>query len=153
MAKKQVVVEEMVFENYEDAVLVKENAEFQIEQIDSCKTLAIIGTVCGAIGWLPIGPTGYIWLASIVIACVCYAKVKCFGGAFRWGINLAKVAYFLCPLFPLDLMLAAGGLMFGFFGFLSLPYLALRGIRKQAVEELGYANDYLKKKQVETQAN
>lgn len=152
MARRQVVVEEVVFENYQDAVSVKENAETQIEKIEGCKLIALIGTICGAVGLLFFyaGFGGIAQSAAIVIACICYAKTKCFSRAFKWGISWAKWGWFLVPIFPVDLVIGACGLIFGALAFFFFPSLGLRGVRKQAEIDLSYANEYINNYQTQT---
>ena len=142
MARRQVVYEEVVFSNYQDAVSTKEKAERQIEQIQSTNMLAIISTVCFVVslfGWM----SGIFISVSLVLAIVCYAKVKCFSGAFKWGLNWAKWGWYLCPFFPADLIVAAVCLFLGAYCFFFVPALALRGIRKKAEEDIFYADEYI----------
>lgn len=142
MAKRQVVYEEVVFSSYQDAVSTKEKAERQIEQIESTNMLAIISTVCFVVslfGWM----SGILISVSLVLAIVCYAKVKCFSGAFKWGLNWAKWGWYLCPFFPADLIVAAVCLFLGAYCFFFVPALALRGIRKKAEEDIFYADEYI----------
>lgn len=144
MARKQ-VVEEMVFDSYQDALAVKADAEETIENAEGVKTLALIGTICGIVAFITIANPNlnFLLFVSIVISCVCYVKSRCFGGAFRWGLNLAKWGWYLCPFFPADLIVAAVCLFVGFGAFFLLPSLALRGVKKRAQEDLAYANEYL----------
>lgn len=155
MARRQVVVEEVVFESYEEAVDVKERAEIQIEKIDGCKILALIGTICGAVSLLFMYAefSSVAMMAAIVISCVCYAKAKCFGGAFKWGLSWAKWGWFLIPYFPIDLVIGACGLFVGAFVFFFFPSLGLRGVRKQAEKDLDDANMFISNYQMQTQAN
>lgn len=144
MARKQ-IVEEIVFDSYQDALDVKTTAEEKIENVEGAKILALIGTVCGAISIITLANPNlnFLMMVAFVISCVCYVKAKCFGGAFRWGLNLAKWGWYLCPFFPADLVVAAVCLFVGFFAFFLLPSLALRGVKKQAEEDLYYANEFL----------
>lgn len=145
----------MVFESYQDAVNVKEHAEMQIEKIDGCKIIALIGTVCGVASLLFAYAefSSVAQMATIIISCICYAKAKCFSGAFKWGLSWAKWGWFLVPYFPIDLAIGACGLLVGALAFFFLPSLGLRGIRKQAVLDLASANEYINNYQMQTQAN
>ena len=154
MARRQVLVEEVVFESYQDAVNVKETAEIQIEKIAECKVLALIGTICGIVSLLFAYAdfSGVAQVITIVISCICYAKAKCFSRAFKWGISWAKWGWFLVPIFPVDLVIGACGLIFGALAFFFFPSLGLRGVRKQAETDLSYANEYINNYQMQTQS-
>lgn len=152
MAKRQVVYEEVVFSSYQDAVSTKEKAERQIKEINKTKPLALISTVCFIValfGFL----SGICISASLVLATICYAKVKCFSGACRWGLNWAKWGWYLCPIFPADLIVAAVCLFLGAYCFFFVPALALRGIRKRAEEDVFYADKYINEYQLQQQVS
>lgn len=151
MAKRQVVYEEVIFSSYQDAVNTKQNAEQQIEQINKTKTLALISTGCFVVSLLGF-LSGICISVSLVLAIICYAKVKCFSGAFKWGLNWAKWGWYLCPFFPADLIVAAVCLFLGAYCFFFVPALALRGIRKKAEEDIFYAEEYINEHKTEQNA-
>ena len=154
MARRQVVVEEVVFNSYQEAVNAKEYAEMQIEKIDGCKILALIGTICSLISMMIIWSeySDLLVMAGVVISIVCYVKAKCFGGAFKWGLNVAKWGWYLCPFFPADLIVGGVGLFLGFFLFFLFPSIALWGVKRQAKKDLEDANMFINNYQMQAQA-
>lgn len=152
MARRQVVVEEVVFNSYQDAVNAKEHAEMQIEKINGCKILALIGTICSLISMMIIYSkySDLLIMVGVIISIVCYVKAKCFGGAFKWGLGLAKWGWYLCPFFPADLVIGAMGLAVGFFSFFLFPSLALWGVKRQAKKDLEDANTFINNYQIQT---
>lgn len=149
--KRRQVVEEVIFDSYQEAVNVKENAEMKIEKINSCNILALIGTICSLISMMIIYSkySDLLIMVGVIISIVCYVKAKCFGGAFKWGLNLAKWGWYLCPFFPVDLVIGAMGLAVGFFSFFLFPSLALWGVKKQAQRDLDDANEFISNNQVQ----
>lgn len=152
MAKRQkVMYEEMVFDNYQDAVNVKTKAEETLARIDRVKLLAILGTVAG-IGWIFL-KFDLLFFASFILSCICYAIVKCFGGAIKWAVNFSKFGWYICPFFPMDLIILLVFFFVGFFAFFFLPFFVVNGVKKQNTKDLECANEYLGNYQSQTQEN
>lgn len=153
MARRQVVVEEVVFNSYQEAVNVKEHAEMQIETIAGCKIIARIGTIFGVASFLFLYANfaSIVQMIAVASSCICYAKAKCFSRAFQWGLSWAKWGWFLVPYFPIDLVIGACGLFAGAIAFFFFPSLGLRGVEKQAQKDLDDANLFINEYQMQTQ--
>lgn len=149
MQKRQVVVEEVTFENIQDAFNIKQRSETQIAAIEDCQMIALIGTVLGVVALLMSSVvSNTVATIAVILSCGCYAKAKCFSRAFKWGFNWAKWGWILIPYFPFDLVAAAVALCGGIMAFFFFPALGLRGVKKQAELDLHSANEYIDRNQM-----
>ena len=135
MSKKQ-LFEEMKFDNYQYALDVKQDAEERLAKGKSVFTLSIIGTILGC--------TAILIPAAIIVSIICYIKIGGFKTAVRYGWKLAKIGWFIVPIFPFDLFV---GMMF----FIMVPYFSLffpiiivSLFKRQAKKDLEQAEQYLK---------
>lgn len=137
------IYEEMQFDNYAYAMETKANAEEQLKKIEKIWLIAIVGSICGVLGFF-MGFNGVPMLISFIMACVCYHHVGGFLVAARWSWNFAKFGWFVVPYFPIDLGVGLTCFFIGLYGFFFVPFFVVRHIKKQANMNIEAADEYMK---------
>lgn len=132
--------EEIQFSDYAYAMEIKANAEEQLNKIDKIWIIAIIGSICGVIGFL----NEIVLLVAFIMACVCYHQVGGFSTAARWSWNFAKFGWFVVPYFPIDLAVGGGCFFVGLFALFFVPFFTVWHLKKQANKNIEAADRYIR---------
>ena len=116
MKKKQELFEKKVFDDYGYAIAIKEEAEVRLEKIKKGMIIAAVATVINVIGIMgmdTMGVVGDISLIMILLGVCGSIASYIFGGgimiAVKWIFKLARIGWYIIPIWVVDLM----GLMFG----------------------------------------
>ena len=136
MVKRKYAEEVILFADHQDAMNVKVEAEYKVKKAEELRKLSIIGSL---LNFFPLFGS----LAAVIISIICYKKLRCFSTAAKWGAFCAKWGWILCPIFPLDLIVALGGFRLGIYCSFFFPFFIVRYVKKRAAEEIVYAEAYL----------
>jgi hypothetical protein len=159
--QKATLYHQMQFDNYAYAVDVKEQAERRLKEVQAVWKMSIIASLCGIFAPLAsyilvrifgtsaaIASASFLsnicWIVSVVLSIICYTKTGGLSTAFRWSWNIAKVAWFIIPYFPIDLILGLDGLLISLYILFFFPVFVMRHYKKQARKDLEDAENYLR---------
>ena len=105
---------------------------------------AVVEKIGGALVVLAFIVKAVFHLFSFVLCIRVYKKIGGFRKAFQWSRNVTAFGWYVCPLFPIDLMVALICFLYSLYALFQLPYFIWRHYEKQEKKNLTDAEEYLK---------